>query len=63
MMHMMSELAQWLVRLREGEDLAGANMPGSIMAGANVVGARSQQACAASVHLPDGISVSGFLRV
>ena len=47
-----------MVWLREEEDLAGADM-----AGANVAGARSQQSCAASVHLMDGISGSGFLRV
>ena len=67
-----------MVRLREGEDLAGAIMAGANMAGANVVGAnvaganvaganvtgaRSQQARAASVRLMDGISGSGFLRV
>ena len=52
-----------MVRLREGEDLAGANMTGAIMAGANVAGAISQQARAASVRLTDGISGSGFLRV
>ena len=62
-----------MVRLREGEDLAGAVMKGAIMAraniaeanvaGANVAGARSQQACAASVRRTDGISGNGVLRV
>ena len=57
-----------MVRLREGEDLAGASHAGSDMAGANhagsnVAGTRSRQARAASVRLTNGISGSGFLRV
>ena len=57
-----------MVRLREGEDLAGAamavaNMERANKAGSNVAGVRSQQARAASVHLTVRISGSGFLRV
>ena len=47
-----------MIRLREGEELAGASHAGADMAGAsharsNVAGTMSQQACAANVRRTD----------